>query len=72
MKALDGKKEGKTGFLKARLGVVLLSVLVLPHQRGKARRFASFGNRDVIEELIANSFMRVRLENQDSYSCPFG
>ena len=49
----------------ARQEVVLLSVPVLPNQRGKARRFASFGSRDVVlEELIANSFMRVQWENQ--------
>ena len=55
----------------ARLEVVLLSVLVLPNRRGKARRFASFGNRDVvIEELIANSFMRVQWENQDKLLLP--
>ena len=42
-----------------------------PKPKGKARRFASFGNRDVvIEELIVSSFMRVRLENQDKLLLP--
>ena len=37
-----------------------------PKPKGKVRKFASFGDRDVvIEELIANSFMRVQWENQD-------
>jgi len=55
----------------ARLEVVLLNVLVLPNQRGKARRFASFGDRDdVTEELNVNSFMRVRLGNQDKLLLP--
>ena len=51
--------------------VAQMNVLVLPDQRGKVRRFASFGNRDVaIEELIANSFMRVQWENQDKLLLP--
>ena len=55
----------------ARLEVVLLSVLVVLNQRGKARRFASFGDRDdVTEELNVNSFMRVRLGNQDKLLLP--
>ena len=55
----------------ARQEVVLPSVPVLPNQRGKARRFASFGNRDdVIEEPNANSFMGVQLGNQDKLLLP--
>ena len=51
--------------------VAQVNVLVLPNQRGKVRRFASFGNRDVaIEGLIANSFMRVQWESQDKLLLP--
>ena len=51
--------------------VAQMNVPVLPDQRGKVRRFASFGNRDVaIEELIANSFMRVQWESQDKLLLP--
>ena len=52
-------------------GVVPLNVRGLPSQRGKARKFASFGSReDVIGELSANSFMRVRLVSQDKPLLP--
>ena len=55
----------------ARPEVALLSVPVLPNQRGRARKFASFGDRDdVIEELNVNSFMRVRWESQDKLLLP--
>ena len=55
----------------ARLEIDLLSVLVLLNQRGKARRFANFGDRDdVTEELSVNSFMRVQLGNQGKLLLP--
>ena len=55
----------------ARPEVVLLSVPVLPNQKGKARRFASFGDKDdVIEEPNVNSFMSVQLGSQDKLLLP--
>ena len=51
--------------------VAPLNVPDLPSQRGKVRKFASFGSKvDVIEELIAKSFMRVRLVSQDKLLLP--
>ena len=45
--------------------VVPLFVLVLQSRRVKVRKYASFGNREgVIEVLIVSSFMRVPLVNQ--------
>ena len=55
----------------ARLEVALLIVRDLPSQRGKARKIATFGSRvDVIEELIASFFMRVRLVSLDKPLLP--
>ena len=46
--------------------VVPLIVQGLPNQRGKARKFASFGSKvDVIGELSVNSFMRDLLVSRD-------
>ena len=55
----------------ARLEVAVLIVGDLPSQRGKARKLANFGSRvDVIEELIASFFTRVRLVSLDKPLLP--